>query len=110
MRFSRFTGVRWSYVPALAVVALAAFAVPTEAAALPAVCVTDSCADVPQGEQAARTGEPDSPRTDEGALPDDEGALEDDVSEEIPPPADISDAEMNAGDPADEDSELPSGE
>ncbi|MEU7142061.1 hypothetical protein ABZ942_21600 [Nocardia sp. NPDC046473] len=90
---------------------MAAFAVPTEAAALPAVCVTDSCADVPQGAEAARTGEPDdSAFTDEGALPDDGDALEDDASEEISPPVAISEAEMNAGDPADEDAELPSDE
>lgn len=110
MRVSRFTGVRWSQASALAVIALAAFIVPTEAAALPVVCVTDACADVPQGEATARTGEPDDgiaggdagAPTEEDVI--DAGALDGDIQSDDVPNEFVTAAEINAGDPADEDS------
>lgn len=110
MRVSRFTGVRWSCVPALAVIALAAFIVPTQAAALPAVCVTDSCADVPQGEATAQTGEPDEDIAgDDAGVPVeedviDDGALDGDSRSDDVPTEFVTAEEINAGDPADEDS------
>ncbi|MEV6556685.1 hypothetical protein AB0M22_13275 [Nocardia sp. NPDC051756] len=108
MRVSRFTAVRWLQVPALAVIASAAFVVPIEAAALPAVCVTDSCADVPQGEEAARTGEPGVTTGNEGAPAEDEsideGAIDGDIQSDDIPNEFVTEAEIHAGDPADEDS------
>lgn len=107
MRVSRFTGVRWSQVPALAVIALAAFVVPAEAAALPAVCVTDSCADAPQGEQAARPGDGvaagnESVPTEDEVI--DEGAIDGDLQSDDVPSEFVTEADIHAGDPADEDS------
>ncbi|MFE9579349.1 hypothetical protein ACFYO1_23390 [Nocardia sp. NPDC006044] len=110
MRVSRLTGVRWVFVPALAVIALAAFVAPAEAAALPAVCVTDSCADVPQGGATARTGEPgDGVDTDAAIEEDvvDDGALDGDIQSDSVPNEFVTEAEINAGDPADEDSNPP---
>ncbi|MFC9433547.1 hypothetical protein [Nocardia sp. NPDC057030] len=105
MGVSRSTAVRWSGVAAIV---LAAFVVPAEAAALPAVCVTDPCADVPQGDPTARI--------DDGAASDDsgttatdeaidEGALDGDIQSDDVPNEFVTEAEINAGDPADGDSD-----